>query len=211
MKKITLEELEKGCRKYEENEGRASFYGLAVEIAEDYPLQAAIILLAVWNKMQFRYLTSGAENLVELRDAINECKPLFEKLGNKNFQDVDFDEIGEVVKEIYSKLSKTEGMKYTGASKVMHLFNRRLFVMWDDYIRGNKPKKYYPDLEIIKEGYWEFKSYEKSDAGSYLEFLKDMQKLFGHINFKNDNKTLAKAVDEYNYANITLPIQELEP
>lgn len=30
-------------------------------------------------------------------------------------------------------------LKYTGASKIMHLKNRAVFVMWDGYIKGNKP------------------------------------------------------------------------
>ena len=36
-----------------------------------------------------------------------------------------------------------------------------------------------------------------------------MQKLFKNINFQNERKTFAKAIDEFNYVNITLPIQEM--
>lgn len=37
-----------------------------------------------------------------------------------------------------------------------------------------------------------------------------MQKKFGKLFFRNKQKSLAKAIDEFNYVNITLPIQEME-
>ncbi|MCU4139772.1 MAG: hypothetical protein MW690_000334 [Methanophagales archaeon] len=47
---VTLSELKEKCRKFEEREGRASFYKLASEIKDDHPLQAAVIILATWNR-----------------------------------------------------------------------------------------------------------------------------------------------------------------
>lgn len=41
--------LMEACEEYPRIEQRARFYDFAVEIADDYPLQAAIIILAVWN------------------------------------------------------------------------------------------------------------------------------------------------------------------
>jgi hypothetical protein len=38
-----------------------------------------------------------------------------------------------------------------------------------------------------------------------------MQLIYGHIQFdEGGNKTFAKAIDEFNYINITLPIQKME-
>lgn len=67
-----------------------------------------------------------------------------------DFRNADFNEIKEIVEKIFNSLSKVKGVEYTGASKIMHLFNKNLFVMWDGYIR----KRY---------------GYEK-DAKSYLDF-----------------------------------------
>lgn len=42
------------------------------------------------------------------------------------------------------------GIEFTDASKIMHLKNRRVFVMWDMYIKGKSKRKYYENLQIIK-------------------------------------------------------------
>jgi len=81
--------------------------------------------------------------------------------------------------------------------------------MWDTYIRGEKSKKIYDQLEAIKNGTYQYKKYSKYSDG-YIDFLQDMQDKFKKLNFINDEKTLAKAVDEFNYVNITLPLQEIE-
>jgi len=91
----------------------------------------------------------------------------------------------------------------------MHLKNRCVFVMWDGYIKGEKAKKYYDELEIVKNGKWKIKKY-KNNPKDYFQFLKDMQEKFKDINFKSIEKTFAKAIDEFNYVNITLPIQNME-
>jgi hypothetical protein len=57
--------------------------------------------------------------------------------------------------------------------------------MWDSYIRN----------------YYRF----KGDAQSYINFLKLMQKKFKAIKWNETGKTLAKAIDEYNYITITFP------
>ena len=47
-----------------------------------------------------------------------------------------------VRKKIFGTLSSIKGVEYTGASKIMHLKKRCVFVMWDGYIKGEKKKKY---------------------------------------------------------------------
>jgi len=44
----------------------------------------------------------------------------------------------------------------------------------------------------------------------YFQFLKDMQERFRNIKFRSNEKTFAKAVDEFNYVNITRHIQNME-
>lgn len=186
--------LTKKCEEYKNVEGRASFYDVATEIVKDHPLHASIILLAVWNVGRFRFFASNTKNLVDLQNAIAGCSPLFEgikkKTTGKGFKTVNFDEIAKTVKDIYSKLSKVEGVKYTGASKVMHLINRELFVMWDTDTR-------------------DFLHYGTS-ADEYFRFLKDMQNKYRYTEWRNPDKTLAKAIDEYNQATITIPKKKRE-
>jgi hypothetical protein len=90
-------------------------------------------------------MMSDPKNLMDLNEALDKCRPLFEQLREERFQTANFDEIGEIVKQIYSILSKVKGVEYTGVSKLMHLFCPNLFVMWDGFIRrkiqsGEKPR-----------------------------------------------------------------------
>lgn len=188
---ITIEILKEKCKEFREEEGRASFYDIAAEILDEYPLHASIIILATWNMGRFRFFVNDPQNLINLKKALEECMPLFEKIKEEDFKTVNFDEIGEIVKLIYSKLSAVKGSEYTGSSKIIHLLNKNLFVMWDTYIRKGYKKKY-----GIPKG---------TSGDDFLKFQKLMQKLFGHIKWDEPNKTLPKAIDENNYIIYTLP------
>jgi len=112
---------------------------------------------------------------------LEELKPYFKSLDNKTFQSIDLNEstIQETIKFIYAKFK--EIVEQTGASKVMALRNPKLFVMWDTKIRK------------------EYKISDKATPDDYLKFLMKIKAKFGHIKWKNKQKPLAKAIDEYNY------------
>jgi len=184
--KMNREILRQKCEEYPKIEGRAKFYDVAVEIVDTHPLQASIIILAVWNVGRFRFYASDSQTLINLKEAIKKCKPLFDRLRGKDFRTVDFNEIQDIVKQIYATLSKVEIVKYTGASKIMHLFNRDLFLMWDKDMR----KEY---------------GYNIANEDEYLDYLKQMQEEFKDIEWDMPNKTLPKAIDEYNFVTITYP------
>jgi hypothetical protein len=183
---MNKETLEKACKDYSDKEGRARFYDVAIKIADAYPLQASIIILAVWNVARFRFIPNKkyGETLDKLKEAIDEGKLKFESLEGKDFRTFNFNEIGEPVKKIYSKLSEIEGVKHTGASKVMHLLNRDLFLMWDSDMR----KEY---------------GYPKANEDDYLHYLKKMQDKVKNIELTMPNKTLPKIIDEFNFMEIT--------
>jgi len=182
---MNVELLKKACRQFEELEARSSFYDIAIEVVEEYPLQASIIILATWNVSRFRFMVSDSRNLANLVEGMEACAPLFEELKDKTFQNTDFDEAKETIENIYSTLSAVKGVEYTGASKVMHLLNRNLFVMWDANIRD---------------------AYGFGNSGKdYVNFLKEMQAEFKSIPWDVPGKTLAKAIDEFNYVIISLP------
>ncbi len=175
--------------KYRRLEGRAGFYDAALEIVDDHPLQASIIILAVWNTMGFRPNASNSQNLIDLIRGIKKCKNKLKFLEGYNLKNVNFkdNKIENIIKQVYSYLSKIEIVKYTGASKVMHLLNRELFVMWD---KGTRKEYGYKD---------------KADENDYFDFLKFMQKKFSHIPWNNSKITLAKAIDEMHQVTITIP------
>jgi len=92
---------------------------------------------------------------------------------------------------------------------LMSLENPKLFVMWDDCIRGGRPKKRYNALPCVRSGKWSLRTYPTTGLGC-MSFLSDVQTQFRTMNYPAGSKTLAKAIDEFHYVNITLVIQLIE-
>jgi len=206
---ITDKEFEEALQTFKIEESRGSFYDMAVNLFnKGFKTEAYVVILATWNFANFRYAVKNFD-LIAFRDTLNSLEGNFAHLNGKEFRTADFDSLHEDIKTIYNTLSAINGIRYTGAPKLMHLRDRDLFIMWDGYIRGLKPKRYYENLDIVKRGDWEIKEHGNKPE-DYVEFLKDMQKRFTHINFIESGKTFAKAIDEFNYINITLPIQKLK-
>jgi hypothetical protein len=186
MDKHILEDM---CKVYSKKEGRARYYDYAIEIADrGYLLQASIIILAVWNKARLCKIRSEEYGniLKGLEEVIKKERLKFEGLKG-NFRTFDFKgtESSSMIKETYRDLSKIKGIENTGASKVMHLLNRDLFLMWDTKMRNEY-------------------GYPKPNEQDYLDYLTKMQIKVKDIEWANPNKTLPKAIDEFNYVKITL-------
>ena len=187
---MDVQELRTKSGEFKQLEGRASFYDLAVQIADDRPLHAAVIILATWNVGRFRFFASDSQNLIALDSALKQTAGAFSELGSERFEIADFERLRSPITAIYDSFSGVKGVEYTGASKVMHLLKRDLFVMCDRYIR----REFGLD----------------SDSSSYMEFLEETQKKFAGIRWDDPGKTLPKATDEYNYVTISLPALERE-
>jgi hypothetical protein len=176
-------------------------------IDEGFEIEAYCLILATWNFGTFFYNLKKID-IKEFDKKIKKLNSCFDKMENEDFKTINFDNYEEEIKEIFKTLSNIEFIKFTGASKVMHLRNRSVFVMWDRYISGNRSRKYY-NKKILKQCCWIPEKYGQNEEG-YFKFLKYMQRLFKNINFRDDKKTFAKAIDEYNYVEITLHIQKKE-
>ena len=206
---ITDEEFTKATKEFNDIEKRGSFYNMAIDlINNNFEVEAYFLILATWNFARFRYAINSFD-INGFKKKVKELNPYFNQLKNEDFRTINFDEYKEDIKKIFVTLSSIKGVEFTGASKIMHLKNRSVFVMWDGYIKGEKTKKYYNELKIVKNGYWNIKKYQ-NDPENYFQFLKDMQERFKGVNFQSNEKTFAKAIDEFNYVNITLPIQNME-
>jgi len=205
---IDIQTFNKSTADFDRREGRTNFFTLAKNLIDSgFETEGLLLILTTWNFAIFRYAVKQFD-IDNFKRTLTTLKPNFNQLNGQNFQTINFDNYKNDIQTIYNSLSKIKGIEFTGAPKLMHLKNPNLFVMWDAYIRGEKPKKYYDQLEIFKNGTFALKKYAK-DFHGYLEFLKDMQKKFKHLNL-NGQKSLAKAVDEFNYVNITLAIQDME-
>lgn len=206
---ITQKELNEAMAQFEDREKRSRFYPMFCDMMDKgQEIEAYLFILATWNVGAFRFAVKEFD-IDGFRETMEGLNPFFNKLRNESFNTIDLDRYKEEIVTIFATLSKIPGIKYTGTSKIMHLRNRAVFVMWDAYINGNGTKRHYYKLEIVKEGTWKFRKYTQDGEG-YFQFLKDMQVMFKGLNSGNNKKTLAKAIDEYNYVNITKRIQDME-
>jgi hypothetical protein len=128
-----------------------------------------------------------------LIEAIKNQRENLGKLKNETVLCVSFDKVSSVINEIY-EATKVKHLGPTGISKILHLLNPELFMMWDDKIRkditatpfsGNS-KGY---LNFLK---WIQKELIEVTENHTLEEIKD--KIGGEY---LDKKTLAKLADEY--------------
>lgn len=206
---ITDEEFTEATKEFDAIEKRGSFYNMAISlINNNFEIEAYFLILATWNFARFRYAVTDFD-INGFKEKIKELNPYFNRLKDEDFRTINFDKYEEDIKKIFVTLSSIKGVEFTGASKIMHLKNRSVFIMWDGYIKGEKIKRYYNELKIVKNGDWKIKRY-LNNPENYFQFLKDMQEMFKDINFQSNEKTFAKAIDEFNYVNITLPIKNME-
>jgi len=151
-----------------------------VLIEKGFEVEAYVLILATWNFARFRYFMKNFD-LREFQEVISRVNPVFKKLENTHFENIDFTDKTVVIdiKFIYNQLKKIA--EQTGASKIMALKNSKLFVMWDTEIR----KIYKID--------------NKGEADDYIQFLIKMQKCFENIKWSGKTPPFAKVIDEYNY------------
>ncbi len=139
----------------------------------------------------FRYVKKDFD-INKFKETINGLKVHFDRFKGQTLKEIKFDEYKKEIKHIFKTLSKIKGVKYTGASKIMHCKIPEVFILWDRYIR-----KAYDFKEGKAEDY----------AEDYFKFLKRMQEKFKGLR-KKGNRTLAKCIDEYNFAKFAHPALE---
>ncbi len=204
--------LKEAMKKMEDDENRASFYDEAVELFNakpvPYPIQAFIIILAIWNIGRFSKVPNKSNTIKELRSRFEENTDAFKSIKDYTLQTADLDdkELCNNIKMIYDSFRKINGIEFTGASKIMHICNPELFVMWDSYISGNyQTKKLYGECNIP------YFQYNRKNVDSYITFLKHQQARIKDVKWVNPTspvRTLAKVIDEYNYVHITIKMQD---
>jgi hypothetical protein len=191
----------------EEETMRSALYYRALRLIEaGFVVDAHIMILATWNFARFRYVTTTFD-LVAYENTIKGIATALTSFGADEFMDVDLSKNKDLIVTAFDELSKFRGVEFTGASKMLHLLNPRVFVMWDSAIMGwNGTVPQYEALDIIKSGFWKRRKFAKSGLG-YHEFLTLCQDKFSGLYSPETRKTLAKCVDEFNYCKFTVPLQ----
>lgn len=129
----------------------------------------------------------GTENFVSMnREIAGKTNSLFEQSTHYRFDDkvLNFSEICPFTVKLFSEESKL--LKSTCASKVMHMVNPSLFIMWDEKIRSH----------------WGC----KENANGYLNFLMRMKLEYQEL-LKDFSETYQVPIDESNEK----LLQELDP
>ncbi|MBW8050961.1 MAG: hypothetical protein FVQ77_11610 [Cytophagales bacterium] len=177
------------------NKLRKEVYKWSIDLVKEGKiLQGIFLLLSTWNFAYFRYHMTNF-NLKKFEKIINNAD--FDYFKKMKFEKVDFNNtvIEDKIKKIYESFSDIVGIKYVGASKVLHLMCPDFFMMWDNSIK-NEYRKQSP------RGYINEKSH------GYLNFMRKMQaeykrgKFDAYIN-KHKDVTIPRAIDIWNIENIT--------
>jgi hypothetical protein len=153
-----------------------------------HEIDADLLILATWNFARFRYAMKEFD-LKGFENIIGELELNFNKLRNEQFASIDFDIHKKDISFIYDKLAEKKGIEFTGATKIMALKNSNLFVMWDTAIRKMYNKKLVRGKKIP----------QRPSGLNYVDFLIYLRQEFMGVKISDKNKSLAKAIDEYNY------------
>jgi hypothetical protein len=154
--------------------------------------------------------TVGREGLgwEQLTRRLREAKDAFQKLYGKSLLDIDFDDVG--VRDAIMRTYEAVNIKYIGAtaiSKILHLLNPEVYVMWDEKIRrkyrvrGNA-KGYIDFLKQMKKEVEEaLKERAREKRCSIKEVAEEICKELPSkkLGKEYSRKTLAKLIDEYNW------------
>lgn len=143
---------------------------------------------------------------VRLGARLRNLEPEFKELRKRRLLTIDFGDanISAAIRKIYREL---DSIKYIGSgttiSKILHLLNPQIFVMWDADIR----KTYRKANDCIREtpeGYLEFLKEIQKEVIIMLEdrrkeVRKGLDEIEQEISHNYKGKTISKIVDEYNY------------
>ena len=204
---ITNDDLRRASLEFDRIEEGGSYYPLFLNLLNHgFEIEAYLLILSTWNIGAFRYASFDLKQFKKIIKKVHSRCNIF---NGKTLKNIVFNEYEERIISIFNSLSELDGVFSTGASKIMHLINRKVFVMWDSYINGNKPKRYYADLPFFRQGDLIFRKYS-TDGNGYFQFLEYTQEKFRDLNYHRRGRTFAKIIDEFNYVNITKPIQQIE-
>lgn len=150
----------------------------------------------------------GRENLdwKRLGDTLRNLEKDFAILRGKRFLNPKLFEditISNTIKKIYGELDVIPYLgSPTALSKILHLLNPEIFVMWDnaivkDYHEINR------GIDYSADGYMEFlKEVQKRFLAAFTEFEKETGKTSNVIEEElksQHNRTITRLIDEYNW------------
>jgi len=202
--KMEFENFVKVVKKFEEEDGFADVLYLEairklqkvredpLELDESIARRIIRPFLASWGRMG-RNIEREDFDWCRLVEAIGNQKENLGKLKKETLLGIQFDKVANVISKIYDGI-RVKHLGPTGTSKILHLLNPEVFVMWDDDIRKKISKRPFSGnsngyLNFLK---WIQSELAKATKGHTIEEIR--HKINGEY---IDTKTLAKLADEF--------------
>ena len=151
-------------------------------------------------------LRANESDCARLAEAAAIAAPLLEDLRAERLIDMDFSatRTSAIARSFDTLLSGLSKQSHTCAAKVLHMYNRSLFVMWDSSIRGgyavagdgdSYARVFLPRVQQLAR---------EAVASAVAEGLAGRSEAATYIESRCSDKPLAKIMDEYNYCRFTM-------
>lgn len=211
---VLFKAIQLGSKIYHEEESMGVFYDQCLnKLAVDVGFSETITDEEVERIRLFvnRWGTRCQWTVEQLTDAINSVQPELSALNDLSIFNIDFqaspqgekESFGGMIEYIFECIATCapNRRETTGASKVLHMLNPELFVMWDERIRAGYSSsisaRSYAKEFLVRIQKVINKAIREAEAQLNLHQNLAIEKLCqcGH--------TLAKVIDEYNYVKYT--------
>jgi hypothetical protein len=203
---MTQDEFERTINAFDGTESmRGNIYYRVLDLIKaNFVVEAHLLFLSTWNFARFRYVITSFD-LPAYEALLQNLSDQLQPLARADFASVNFDQYREMISDSFDRLAAVNGVEFTGAAKVLHLLNPRVFLMWDSAISGwHTPRADYHHLQVVRSGFWTPPNYRFARSGTgYHDFLVYCQSRFSGLVSPSPRKTLAKCIDEFNYCSIT--------
>jgi len=194
---ISPSEFRRGCQAFQTHEARDAVYKIATFVVSQFwgrPPDMANgigVLLLIWNQAFYRY---GIFDFGRIEDAIQANLATIQDYRNRDIVTIgtpDEPLIKKLFRQFLDALQiangKRKGWKSpVGVAKALHLLGPGFFPLWDNR---------------IARGYGCHYAYQPAEK--YVTFSYKMKEIARQIEKPDDNKTILKLIDEYNYAKFT--------
>lgn len=217
--------LLQGCKKFHNMESRDIAYVVASYLLKKCPrggncniLAGVKMLLLTWNNVYIQREPEEVKRKMdkEILQGYRKINDILSKLKKEKLESIDLEnpKIIQMIKTAFKKLSAKKSIGPTGASKILHLLNPNLFIMWD-----LKIKKAYHKLHRYQK-----KKHKEGSEECYIELMRNLQQIAknlvtkisakelwekhpkAHLNFVNffrAKESIPKMLDECNYVRFT--------
>jgi len=212
------------CKKFHEEEPRDIAYVVSRNVVSRDPsnisfiLAGAKVIIITWNAVRFQRLPKEVRDNLEndITEAYMKTKLELEKLKGERLENLNDGELKETIKRIFLEFSSKKSIEFTGASKILHVLNPFVFMMWDNNIR-NAYHMLHTD------------NHKSGSPECYLEFLKQSKEIIktilskrsendiwsNHLTFIDKDfmtafsfrESMLKMLDECNYVRFKLNIK----